>query len=65
MIVRAIVLVADTVGTTAGLEGNGNFIASYSTDGTTVGEKLTTIFADYSDCTYYKVGKRQRNDRKG
>ena len=46
MIERAIFLVAGILGTTADLEANGPFTASYLTDRAAVWVKLTAIFAD-------------------
>ena len=64
MIERAPVVVEGTVGSTAALEANGPFTASYLTNQDKISGKMTGIFSDYTAWTYCKVGKGQHNDRK-
>ena len=65
IIERALIVVAGIIGTTAALESNGTFTASYLTDRATVRAKLSAIFEDSDAWTYFRVGRRQHNGRNG
>ena len=64
MISRDPILVSGTIVTTAALESNGPFIASYLTYLDTVWGDLTAIFADSTTWIYCRFVKRQINGRK-